>query len=60
MLKKRKSCGKKRRKNWVKIQITVELLNDDNGSRKKVGDFIKEELEKNLPGVKGEFETTTI
>lgn len=54
-----KNNAEKAKKLWEEAKkelgqdtITIELLNDDNGTRKKVGDFIKEELEKNLPGLK--------
>ncbi|PGA05831.1 peptide ABC transporter substrate-binding protein [Bacillus toyonensis] len=49
---KAKKLWEEAKKELGQDTITVELLNDDNGSRKKVGDFIKEELEKNLPGIK--------
>ncbi len=34
-----------------KDAITVELLNYDGDGAKKVGEFLKGELEKNLPGL---------
>ncbi len=46
MQQKRKKLWEEAKKELGQDTITVELLNDDNGSRKKVGDFIKEELEK--------------
>jgi oligopeptide transport system substrate-binding protein len=35
-----------------KDSISIELLNYDNDSSKKIGEFIKNQLEKNLPGIK--------
>ena len=47
--------GRSEKRTWSR-SITIELLNDDNGSRKKVGDFIKDKLEKNLNGINSEYE----
>ncbi len=31
--------------------MTIELLNYDTGNAKKVGEFVKDQIEKNLKGV---------
>ena len=34
-----------------KDQVTIELLNYDTGNAKKVGEYVKDQVEKNLKGV---------
>lgn len=41
----------KSEKELGKEQVTIELLNYDSDNAKKVGEFLKGELEKNLPGL---------
>ncbi|WP_082793737.1 peptide ABC transporter substrate-binding protein [Bacillus gaemokensis] len=53
-----KSDAKKAAKAWEeakkelgKDQVTIELLNYDTGNSKKVGEYVKDQIEKNLKGV---------
>ncbi|PGM92808.1 peptide ABC transporter substrate-binding protein [Bacillus cereus] len=50
-VKKAKELWEKAKKELGKEQVTVELLNYDSDNAKKVGEFLKGELEKNLPGL---------
>lgn len=50
-VKKAKEHWEKAKKELGKDAITVELLNYDGDGAKKVGEFLKGELEKNLPGL---------
>ncbi|MGG3446716.1 peptide ABC transporter substrate-binding protein [Bacillus nitratireducens] len=50
-VKKAKEHWEKAKKELGKEQVTVELLNYDSDNAKKVGEFLKGELEKNLPGL---------
>lgn len=50
-VKKAKEHWEKAKKELGKDTITVELLNYDGDGAKKVGEFLKGELEKNLPGL---------
>ncbi|MCT4572030.1 peptide ABC transporter substrate-binding protein, partial [Bacillus thuringiensis] len=50
-VKKAKEHWEKAKKELGKEQVTIELLNYDSDNAKKVGEFLKGELEKNLPGL---------
>ncbi|EOV9529018.1 peptide ABC transporter substrate-binding protein [Bacillus cytotoxicus] len=50
-VKKAKEHWEKAKKELGKDAITVELLNYDTESSKKIGEYLKGELEKNLPGL---------
>lgn len=47
-----KQLWEKAKKELGKSEIDVQLLNFDNDTSKKVGEYIKDQLEKNLPGLK--------
>ncbi|MFX3623541.1 MAG: peptide ABC transporter substrate-binding protein [Ectobacillus sp.] len=49
--KKAKQLWEEAKKELGQDKITVEMLNYDDDTNKKVGEFIKAELEKNLPGL---------
>ena len=38
-------------KELVKDQVTIELLSYDDGTAKKIADYVKDQIEKNLKGV---------
>ena len=48
--KRQQQHGKKRKRTW-KRSVTIELLNYDTGNAKKVGEYVKDQVEKNLKGV---------
>jgi oligopeptide transport system substrate-binding protein len=48
---KAKKLWEEAKKELGQDKITLEMLNYDDDSQKKVGEFIKSELEKNLPGL---------
>lgn len=50
-VKKAQEYWKKAQKELGKEEITVELLNYDTENAKKTGEYLKAELEKNLPGL---------
>ncbi|EMA6343568.1 peptide ABC transporter substrate-binding protein [Bacillus cytotoxicus] len=50
-VKKAKEHWEKAKKELGKDKVTVELLNYDTESSKKIGEYLKGELEKNLPGL---------
>ena len=50
MLKSGRSLGRSE-KELGKDQVTIEFLNYDTGNAKKVGEYIKDQIEKNLKGV---------
>ncbi|KOS28211.1 peptide ABC transporter substrate-binding protein [Bacillus anthracis] len=49
--KKAKEFWEEAKKELGKDKVTIELLNYDNGNAKKVGEYLKGEFEKNLPGL---------
>ncbi|KOS26935.1 peptide ABC transporter substrate-binding protein [Bacillus anthracis] len=49
--KKAAAAWEEAKKELGKDQVTIELLNYDNDNAKKVGEYIKEQFEKNLQGV---------
>nr|WP_263313841.1 peptide ABC transporter substrate-binding protein [Mammaliicoccus sp. Marseille-Q6498] len=49
--KEAKSLLKKAKKELGKDKFTIELLTYDEDESKKAGEFVKEQVEKNLPGV---------
>ena len=51
-LKKAKQVWEEAKKELGKEEVTVEFLNYDTDSAKKIGEYLKEQLEKNLPGLK--------
>ncbi|MDM5189237.1 peptide ABC transporter substrate-binding protein [Bacillus sp. DX4.1] len=51
-VKKAKEHWEKAKKELGKEEVTVELLNYDTDNAKKLGEFLKGDLEKNLPGLK--------
>lgn len=48
---KAKQLWKEGKQEVKKKQWTIELLNYDTGNQKKIGEYIKEQLEKNLEGI---------
>ncbi|MFX3623381.1 MAG: peptide ABC transporter substrate-binding protein [Ectobacillus sp.] len=50
-LKKAKEYWEKAKKELGTDKVTLELLNYDTDTAKKVGEFLKDQLEKNLPGL---------
>ena len=50
MLKSGRGLGRSE-KELGKDQVTIEFLNYDTGNAKKVGEYIKDQIEKNLKGV---------
>ncbi|MFD3445876.1 peptide ABC transporter substrate-binding protein [Microbacteriaceae bacterium 4G12] len=48
---KAKKLWEEAKKELGQDKLTLEMLNYDNDSAKKVGEYIKEQLEKNLPGL---------
>ena len=48
--KEQRRRGKKRKRTW-KDQVTIELLSYDDGTAKKIADYVKDQIEKNLKGV---------
>ncbi|ENQ3107923.1 oligopeptide transport system substrate-binding protein [Bacillus sp. 491mf] len=51
-VKKAKQVWEDAKKELGKEEVTVEFLNYDTDSAKKIGEYLKEQLEKNLPGLK--------
>ncbi|MFD0770307.1 peptide ABC transporter substrate-binding protein [Bacillus sp. CGMCC 1.60114] len=51
-VKKAKQLWEEAKKELGKEEIAIEFLNYDTDSAKKIGEYIKEQLEKNLPGLK--------
>ncbi|WP_035430951.1 peptide ABC transporter substrate-binding protein [Bacillus sp. UNC322MFChir4.1] len=51
-LKKAKQVWEDAEKELGKEEVTIEFLNYDTDSAKKIGEYLKEQLEKNLPGLK--------
>ncbi|ENQ3107922.1 oligopeptide transport system substrate-binding protein [Bacillus sp. 491mf] len=51
-LKKAKQVWEEAKKELGKEEVTIEFLNYDSDNAKKVGEYLKEQLEKNLPGLK--------
>ncbi|SFC89112.1 oligopeptide transport system substrate-binding protein [Bacillus sp. 491mf] len=51
-LKKAKQVWEDAKKELGKEEVTIEFLNYDTDSAKKIGEYLKEQLEKNLPGLK--------
>ncbi|CUB09566.1 Dipeptide-binding protein DppE precursor [Bacillus cereus] len=49
--KKAAAAWEEAKKELGKDQVTIELLNYDTGNAKKVGEYIKDQVEKNLKGV---------
>ena len=50
-LKKGAAAWEEAKKELGKDQVTIELLNYDTGNAKKVGEYVKDQVEKNLKGV---------
>jgi len=50
-LKKGAAAWEEAKKELGKDQVTIELLNYDTGNAKKVGEYVKDQIEKNLKGV---------
>ncbi|MFI8706754.1 peptide ABC transporter substrate-binding protein [Bacillus sp. NPDC077411] len=51
-VKKAKKVWEEAKKELGKEEVTVEFLNYDTDNAKKIGEYLKEQLEKNLPGLK--------
>ncbi|WP_242223593.1 peptide ABC transporter substrate-binding protein [Bacillus cereus group sp. BfR-BA-01380] len=51
-VKKAKQVWEEAKKELGKQEVTVEFLNYDTENAKKVGEYLKEQFEKNLPGLK--------
>ncbi|ENQ3078200.1 peptide ABC transporter substrate-binding protein [Bacillus cereus] len=51
-VKKAKQVWEEAKKELGKEEVTVEFLNYDTDNAKKIGEYLKEQLEKNLPGLK--------
>ncbi|ABY44446.1 peptide ABC transporter substrate-binding protein [Bacillus mycoides] len=49
--KKAAAAWDEAKKELGKDQVTIELLNYDTGNAKKVGEYVKDQIEKNLKGV---------
>ncbi|MEJ9112197.1 peptide ABC transporter substrate-binding protein [Bacillus paramobilis] len=49
--KKAAAAWEEAKKELGKDQVTIELLNYDTGNAKKVGEYVKDQIEKNLKGV---------
>ena len=49
--KKAAAAWEEAKKELGKDQVTIELLNYDTGNAKKVGEYVKDQVEKNLKGV---------
>ncbi|MEW4150097.1 peptide ABC transporter substrate-binding protein [Bacillus thuringiensis] len=49
--KKAAAAWNEAKKELGKDQVTIELLNYDTGNAKKVGEYVKDQIEKNLKGV---------
>ncbi|MDC2866568.1 peptide ABC transporter substrate-binding protein [Bacillus sp. BP-3] len=47
-----KKLWEEAKKELGKEEVTLELLNYDTDNAKKIGEYLKEQLEKNLPGLK--------
>ncbi|HDX9579981.1 TPA: peptide ABC transporter substrate-binding protein [Bacillus pseudomycoides] len=51
-VKKAKQVWEEAKKELGKQEVTIEFLNYDTENAKKVGEYLKEQFEKNLPGLK--------
>ncbi|HDX9578436.1 TPA: peptide ABC transporter substrate-binding protein [Bacillus pseudomycoides] len=51
-VKKAKQIWEEAKKELGKQEVTIEFLNYDTENAKKVGEYLKEQFEKNLPGLK--------
>ncbi|WP_242223597.1 peptide ABC transporter substrate-binding protein [Bacillus cereus group sp. BfR-BA-01380] len=51
-VKKAKQLWEEAKKELGKQEVTIEFLNYDTENAKKVGEYLKEQFEKNLPGLK--------